>query len=596
MLDVAALRRRFPQLADGTAYFDGPGGTQTPDVVAEAIARTLLAPLSNRGTATAAARNAEAVVVAARAAVGDLLGTPAGTVVFGRSATQLTLDLARTLARTWGPGDEVVVTRLDHDANVRPWLLAAEQAGATVRWVPFDRETGELRTEDVAAVLGPRTRLVAVTGASNLLGTVPDLPAVSALAHEVGALVHVDGVHLAAHVPLDVPATGADTFTCSPYKFLGPHLGVLTGRAGLLESLRPDKLLPSSDAVPERFELGTLPYELLAGTTAAVDLLAGLVPGDGRPAAAAARVDGGRGAARGPAAGAPGGGSRRPRRHGAVARPPTDAHPAVHVRRAGAPPTWPRAWRRPASTRRPATSTPSRPRAGSASATRAACGRACRRTPTTPTWTGCWGRSPTSSAEAGPRRPVRRASLRRGRRSAAPASAGAADPPALDEGVHQPVVVRVDGAAGGVLVVPGDDLAGALLEGHRAHEVRDDLAQLGGVEHAGVRLVAQQARAPLRSASAMASEGTWTMRASVPAAAASAWAIWSQVRTSSEMIWNASPSVRGWASRGTNPLAKSVWWVSVHSDEPSPCTTTSLPCRIRSTNVQPASKGTSVRS
>jgi selenocysteine lyase/cysteine desulfurase len=200
-LDVAALRRHFPQLADGTAYFDGPGGTQTPDVVADAVREVLLAPLSNRGTATPAARNAESAVVAARSALGDLLGMPPSTVVLGRSATELTFVLRRTLARSWGPGDEVVVTRLDHDANVRPWVLAAEAVGATVRWVPFDRTTGELRTEDVAAELGPRTRLVAVTGASNLLGTRPDLPAVAALAHEAGALVHVDGVHLTAHAP-----------------------------------------------------------------------------------------------------------------------------------------------------------------------------------------------------------------------------------------------------------------------------------------------------------------------------------------------------------------------------------------------------------
>ena len=280
-IDVAALRRHFPQLADRTAYFDGPGGTQTPDVVADAVRDALLAPLSNRGSATQAARNADALVRAGREAMGDLLGVPAGTVVFGRSATELTFSLARSLARGWAPGDEVVVTRLDHDANIRPWVLAAEAVGAIVRWAPFDPQTGELHPEDITALVGERTRLVAVTGASNLLGTRPDLPAIAAGAHAVGALVHVDGVHLAAHSPLDVAATGADTFVCSPYKFLGPHCGVLTGRADLLEQLRPDKLLPSSDEVPERFELGTLPYELLAGTAAAVDLLAGLVPAEG---------------------------------------------------------------------------------------------------------------------------------------------------------------------------------------------------------------------------------------------------------------------------------------------------------------------------
>ncbi|WP_336921037.1 cysteine desulfurase-like protein [Aquipuribacter sp. SD81] len=276
--DVAALRAHFPQLADGTAYFDGPGGTQTPDVVADAVRDALLAPLSNRGALTQAARNADALTVAAREAMGDLLGVGPDQVAFGRSATELTFQLARTLSQSWAPGDEVVVTRLDHDANIRPWVLAAEAVGAVVRWVPFDPATGELDPADVAAALGPRTRLVAVTGASNLIGTMPDLPAVAAAAHTAGALVHVDAVHLAAHSPVDLAATGADSLVCSPYKFLGPHCGVLTATPDLLESLRPDKLLPSSDAVPERFELGTLPYELLAGTTAAVDLLASLAP------------------------------------------------------------------------------------------------------------------------------------------------------------------------------------------------------------------------------------------------------------------------------------------------------------------------------
>lgn len=277
MLDRHALSA----LADGTAYFDGPGGTQTPDVVADAIAATLRAPLSNRGTAYAAARNAEAVVQGFRAAMADFLGVDPGVVVHGRSMTALAFDLARTLSREWGPGDEVVVSRLDHDANVRPWVIAAERAGATVRWADLDPETCELTVEAVASVLGERTRLVAVTAASNLVGTRPDVPAIAAEVHRAGALLHVDGVHQAAHVLPDVPAAGADLYTCSPYKFLGPHCGVMTGRAELLESLRPDKLLPSSDAVPERFELGTLPYEQLAGVTAAVDLLADLVPGSG---------------------------------------------------------------------------------------------------------------------------------------------------------------------------------------------------------------------------------------------------------------------------------------------------------------------------
>jgi cysteine desulfurase family protein (TIGR01976 family) len=212
--------------------------------------------------------------------VGDLLGADPRGVVFGRSATQLTFDLARTLATGWGPGDEVVVSRLDHDANVRPWVIAAEAAGAAVRWIGFDRATGELTADDVTAVLGDRTRLVAVTGASNLIGTRPPVAAIAERVHAAGALLAVDGVHLTAHAPVDVAALGADFFTCSPYKFLGPHCGVLSAAPALLESLAPAKLLPSSNEVPERFELGTLPYEMLAGTTAAVEFLAALAPGD----------------------------------------------------------------------------------------------------------------------------------------------------------------------------------------------------------------------------------------------------------------------------------------------------------------------------
>jgi cysteine desulfurase family protein (TIGR01976 family) len=278
--DVAALRAAFPSLRSGTAHFDGPGGSQVPEPVARAVAEALTSPMANRGRVTAAERHADDLVVGARAAMADLIGADPRGIVFGRSATQLTMDLARSLAAGWGPGDEVVVSRLDHDANVRPWVLAAEAAGATVRWAAFDPATGELTPDDVAAVLGTRTRLVAVTGASNLIGTRPPVAAIAERAHAAGALLAVDGVHLTAHAPVDVAALGADLFTCSPYKFLGPHCGVLAAAPDLLESLSPAKLLPSTDAVPERYELGTLPYELLAGTTAAVDFLAGIAPGD----------------------------------------------------------------------------------------------------------------------------------------------------------------------------------------------------------------------------------------------------------------------------------------------------------------------------
>ncbi|MGC9376824.1 cysteine desulfurase-like protein [Streptomyces sp. MH13] len=277
-LDVDVIRAQIPALKSGSARFDAPGGTQTPQPVIDAIGDALASPLANRGRTTEGERNADGIVADARSALADLLGTEPRGVVLGRSATQLAYDLSRTLAKTWGPGDEVVVTRLDHDSNIRPWTQAAEAAGASVRWADFDPATGELLPEHIEAVLSPRTRLVAVTAASNLIGTMPDLPAIARPVHDAGALLHVDAVHYASHAVVDLAALGADTLVCSPYKFLGPHLGVLAARPEFLETLRPDKLLPSSDAVPERFELGTLPYELLAGARAAVDFLAGLEP------------------------------------------------------------------------------------------------------------------------------------------------------------------------------------------------------------------------------------------------------------------------------------------------------------------------------
>ncbi|WP_411080228.1 cysteine desulfurase-like protein [Streptomyces sp. cmx-18-6] len=274
--DVSTLRARFPALRAGTAHFDGPGGTQTPAPVIAAYAEALSRPLSIRGGALPGEIHAETLVRDFRAAMADLLGADPSGIVFGRSSTQLTYDISRTLAKGWAPGDEVVVSRLDHDANIRPWLQAAERAGAVVRWAEFDPATGELPAESVGALLTERTRLVAVTGASNLIGTRPDVAAIAELVHRAGALLYVDGVHLTAHEFVDVERLGADFFVCSPYKFFGPHHGVLSARPELLRTLDPDKLVPSSDAVPERFELGTLPYEMLAATRAAVDFIAGL--------------------------------------------------------------------------------------------------------------------------------------------------------------------------------------------------------------------------------------------------------------------------------------------------------------------------------
>jgi cysteine desulfurase family protein (TIGR01976 family) len=190
--------------------------------------------------------------------------------------TTLTYRIAGTLAATWGPGDEVVVSRLDHDANVRPWVQAAARAGATLRWAEVDISTGELPAEQYRTLVSERTRLVAVTAASNILGTRPDVPAITAIAHQAGALTYVDGVHATPHVPVDVDALGADFYATSAYKWSGPHVGAVIADPALLETLHPDKLASSPDTVPERFEYGTPAYADFAGVTAAVDHLASL--------------------------------------------------------------------------------------------------------------------------------------------------------------------------------------------------------------------------------------------------------------------------------------------------------------------------------
>ena len=270
--DIDSVRADFPALVAGSAHFDGPGGTQTPLAVITAISEAMSGPLSNRGTVTTGEARANETVTDARSAIADLVGGEARGVVFGRSATQLCYDFSRWVSREWKAGDEIVVTRLDHDSNVRPWVQAAERTGATLRWLDFNPETSEL--DNIATVLTEHTKLVALTAASNLIGTKPDVAAIAAAAHAVGALVYVDGVHFTAHAYVDMVALGADFYSCSPYKFLGPHLGALIAAPELLESLHPDKLLPSSNEVPERFEFGTLPYEMLAGVAAAVDYLA----------------------------------------------------------------------------------------------------------------------------------------------------------------------------------------------------------------------------------------------------------------------------------------------------------------------------------
>lgn len=275
-LSVEAVRSAFPALCEGAAHFDAPGGSLVPAVVADAVRDTLASAVCQRGSNTLAERRTDAIVLAARQAMADLLGADPGGVVFGRSMTQLTFDFARTLAKSWSPGDEIVVSRLDHDANIRPWLYAAKSAGVEVRWIEFDPATSELTVEDVERQLTGRTRLVAITAASNLIGTRPPIKEIAKKVHERGALLYVDGVHNTPHAFVDVVAMGADFYGCSPYKFCGPHCGVMVASPALLETLTPDKLLPSVNTVPERFELGTPAFELLAGTTAVVDFLAGL--------------------------------------------------------------------------------------------------------------------------------------------------------------------------------------------------------------------------------------------------------------------------------------------------------------------------------
>ncbi|NBM15566.1 cysteine desulfurase-like protein [Streptomyces sp. GC420] len=275
-LDVSAIREAYPALRDGAAYVDGAAGTQVPESVIEAIAAAYRSGLGNVGGPFAASHRSGEVVDECRRAVADLVGGVPDGIVLGQNTTTLVYRFSQTLAATWVPGDEIVLSRLDHDSNVRPWIQAAARAGAVVRWAEVDPATGELPAEQYDALLNDRTRLVAVTAASNILGTRPDIPAITAKAHAAGALTYIDGVHATPHGPVDVNALGADFFATSAYKWSGPHIGAVAADPALLETLRPDKLASSSDAVPHRFETGTAPFADLAGVTAAVDHLAAL--------------------------------------------------------------------------------------------------------------------------------------------------------------------------------------------------------------------------------------------------------------------------------------------------------------------------------
>jgi cysteine desulfurase family protein (TIGR01976 family) len=268
------MRERFPGIDPDWARFDGPAGTQMVDSAIDAMADFLRSGASANGHGHFAASVASTGVVAdARHCVGRLLGADPDGLVFGANMTTLNFALTRSLARDWSEGDEIVGTRLDHDANVTPWRLAAADRGAVVRLAEFDTTTGRLDPDAVAALLGPRTRWVAITGASNALGTMPDVAAVVAAAHAAGARVLVDAVHLVPHVAVDVAALGCDAFLTSPYKWYGPHAGVLWLAPDLRDALTPYKVRPAPDSGPERWETGTPSFEAIAAIRAAAAFL-----------------------------------------------------------------------------------------------------------------------------------------------------------------------------------------------------------------------------------------------------------------------------------------------------------------------------------
>jgi cysteine desulfurase family protein (TIGR01976 family) len=274
--DVKRIRAAYPALSDGYAYLDGAAGTQVPAAVIDAIADAYRAGIGNVGGTFAASGRSGAIVAECRQAVADLTGGHPEGVILGPNMTTLTYRIAEALSRRWERGDEIVVSRLDHDANVRPWVQAAARHGVTVRWAEVDLATTELPAGQYADLVSERTRLVAVTAASNVVGTRPDLAAIAAVAHGAGALVYVDGVHATPHVPVDVAALGADFYATSAYKWSGPHIGAVVADPALLETVHPDKLAPAPAGVPGRFERGTAAFADLAGVAAAVEHLASL--------------------------------------------------------------------------------------------------------------------------------------------------------------------------------------------------------------------------------------------------------------------------------------------------------------------------------
>jgi cysteine desulfurase family protein (TIGR01976 family) len=292
---VSAIRSHFPGLGrtEGgvpVAFFDGPGGTQVPRAVADAMTDYLLRHNANTHWSYPTSVETDAMLAASRAALADFLGGDPSEVAFGANMTTLTFHLGRALARDWSPGDEVVVTELDHHANVDPWRALEKENGIVVGTVPLLPGTAQLDLEAFAKLLGRKTRLVAVGAASNAVGTVNDIARVAAMAHANGSRVFVDAVHYAPHALVDVKALGADFLACSPYKFYGPHAGVLWGRRELLEALDVPKLRPAPEGAPDRIETGTQNHEGIAGCGAAVEFLTSLAGPAGERRAGLART------------------------------------------------------------------------------------------------------------------------------------------------------------------------------------------------------------------------------------------------------------------------------------------------------------------
>jgi cysteine desulfurase family protein (TIGR01976 family) len=284
---TADIRNAFPALQRvhqgyPVAYFDGPGGTQVPREVVAAMSEYLWHHNANTHWHYPSSEETDAIIAEARAALADLLGADPLEVVFGANMTTLTFHLARALGRNWGSTDEIVVTELDHHANVAPWQALQRERGVTIRVVPLLPDRGELDWAALERSLSTRTRLLAIGAASNALGTITDVRRAGALARAAGALTFVDAVHFAPHEPVDVAAMGCDFLACSAYKFYGPHVGIVYGRRALLERLDPPKLSPAPETAPEKLETGTLNHEGIAGTAAAVEFLAGLASGSSR--------------------------------------------------------------------------------------------------------------------------------------------------------------------------------------------------------------------------------------------------------------------------------------------------------------------------